>query len=88
MRTVEDIKVAAAALSSDEQQELFEWWIQTPTFRDGHLQSLKRLLDSGLDHLRGGQYEAYDDANIMRLAEEVGKTGRKRLEHARKKPKP
>jgi len=30
MKTVDEIKAAAAKLSSEEQHELFLWWTETP----------------------------------------------------------
>lgn len=79
MRTVEEIKAAAAALNADEQVELFQWWVQTETFKQRQLATLKRELATGIDDLEHGRYQTYTDSNAMQLAEEVGKSARERL---------
>jgi hypothetical protein len=84
--TLEEIKAAAAALSADEQVELFRWWTQSDTFRERQLAALKRDLAVGLEQLDHGRYRTYDDANVMQLAEEVSKAGRKRLKGGREQP--
>jgi hypothetical protein len=33
MRTVDEIKAAAAQLDPDEQVELFRWWVESDTFK-------------------------------------------------------
>jgi hypothetical protein len=47
MRTIEEIKAAAAELSPDEQVELFRWWIESDTFKQQQLAALKRDLAAG-----------------------------------------
>ena len=79
MSTLEEIKAAAAALNPDEQAEFFRWWTQSDTFRARQLAALKRDLAVAIEQLEHGRYRTYDNANVMRLAEEVSKAGRKRL---------
>jgi len=86
MSVVEEIKAAAAQLNPDEQVELFRWWVETDTFKQRQLAALKRDLAVGLEQLERGQYQTYGDADVMRLAEEVGRAGRERLRNAGKPP--
>jgi hypothetical protein len=86
MSTLEEINVAAAALSPDEQAEFFRWWTESDIFRARQLTALKRDLAIGIEQLEHGRYRTYDDANVMRLAEEVSKHGRKRLKIGRRQP--
>jgi hypothetical protein len=87
MSAVEKIKAAAAKLNPDEQVELFRWWVESDTFKQRHLTALKREVALGIDDLERGQYQTYDDANVMQLAEDVGRAGRERLKKTRKNPK-
>ena len=84
MTAVEKIKAAAAELDPDEQYELFRWWIESDAFRQRHLAALKRDIAVGTEQLNQGRYRTYEDANVMELAEEVGRSGRKRLAKSRK----
>ena len=86
MSTLEEIKTAAAALNPDEQAEFFRWWTQSDTFRARQLAALKRDLAVGIEQLERGHYRTYDDANVMQLAEEVSKSGRKRLRGGQGRP--
>ncbi len=79
MSAVEKIKLAAAELGPDEQYELFRWWTDSDAFRKRQLAALKNDIASGLDDLKAGRFQAYDDTNIMQLAEEIGRTGSDRL---------
>lgn len=85
MSAVEKIKAAAAGLDPDEQYELFRWWIESDTFRQRHLAALKRDLAIGIEQLDNGRYQTYSDANVMQLAEDIGRAGRERLKKHRKK---
>ena len=86
MSTLEEIKAATKRLKPDEQVELFNWWVQSETFKARQLAALKRELAVGIDQLEQGRYRAYDDTNVMQLAEEVGKLGREQLKRGRKNP--
>ena len=87
MSAVEKIKAAAAELNADEQAELFRWWVESGAFKQRHLTALKREIAIGVEDLERGQYQMYNDGNVMRLAESVGRSGRERLTKARKNPK-
>ena len=87
MNAVEKLKAAAAKLNPDEQVELFRWWVESDTFKQRHLAALKRDIARGIDDLDHGQYQTYSDANVMQLAEDVGRSGRERLKKTRKDPK-
>ena len=87
MSAVEKIKAAAAKLNPDEQVELFRWWVESDTFKQRQLAVLKREIALGVDDLERGQYQTYNDANVMQLAEDVGRAGRERLKKTRKDPK-
>jgi hypothetical protein len=87
MRTVDEIKAAAARLEPDEQVELFRWWVGTDTFKRRQLAALKRDLAVGIEQLEQGRYRAYDDTNIMQLAEEIGRSGREQLKSGKGKRK-
>jgi hypothetical protein len=52
--------------------------------------ALKRELAAGVDDLDHGRFQTYSDANLVQLADDVGRTGRIRLKvaakvHAKKK---
>jgi hypothetical protein len=79
MNAVQKIKAAAAKLNPDEQVELFRWWVESDVFKQRHLASLKREIVIGIEDLERGRYHIYNDASVMRLAEEVGRSGRERL---------
>ena len=79
MSAVEKIKMAAAELDLDEQYELFRWWVESDSFKQHQLSALKQDLAIGVDQLDKGRYQTYDDANMMQLAEDVGRAGRERL---------
>lgn len=87
MRTVDEIKAAAARLEPDEQAELFRWWVETDTFKQRQLAALKRDLAAGIEQLEHGHYRAYDDTNVMQLAEEIGRSGREQLKSGKGKRK-
>ena len=84
--TLEEINAATKRLKPDEQEELFKWWVQADSFKARQLAALKRELAVGIDQLDHGRYRAYDDSNVMQLAEEAGKSGRERLKGGRKNP--
>ena len=86
MSTLEEIKAATKWLKPDEQVELFNWWVQSNTFKARQLAALKRELAVGIDQLEQGRYQAFDDTSVMQLAEDVGKSGRERLKQSRKNP--
>jgi hypothetical protein len=86
MSTVDEIKAATAALNPDEQVELFQWWVQSETFKTRQLAALKRDLAVGLEQLDQGRHQTYDDTNVMQLAEDVGRSGRQRLKGGPKNP--
>ncbi|HEX4351151.1 MAG TPA: hypothetical protein VH251_12225 [Verrucomicrobiae bacterium] len=82
MSAVEKIKLAAAGLDPDEQYELFRWWTESVAFKERQLAALKRDIAAGVEDLENGRYQTYSDANVMQLAEEIGKSGRERLKKA------
>jgi hypothetical protein len=84
MSAVEKIKLAAAELDADEQYELFRWWTESDAFRQRQLTALKQDIAIGIDQLDNGRYETYSEANLMRLAEDIGKAGRNRLKKSGK----
>ena len=47
--------------------------------------ALKRELAAGVDDLDHGRFQSYSDANLMHLADDVGQTGRIRLNGLRLK---
>jgi hypothetical protein len=79
MSAVEKIKMAAAELDPDEQYELFRWWVESDSFKQHQLSALKQDLAIGIDQLDKRRYQTYEDANVMQLAEDVGRAGRARL---------
>ncbi len=79
MNAVQNIKAAAAKLGADEQIELFRWWVESDVFKQRHLASLRREIGIGLADLERGRYQTYNDANVMKLAEDVSRSGRERL---------
>ena len=87
MSAIEKIKLAAGELNPDEQVELFRWWVESDTFKQRHLAALTHEVAIGVEDLERGYYQTYTDANVMQLAEDVGRTGRERLAKARKNPK-
>ena len=86
MSAIEKIKAAAAELDPDEQYEFFRCWIESDSFKQRRLAALKRDIAVGIEQLNNGRYQTYDDSNVMQLAEEVGRSGRKRLAKTRKNP--
>jgi len=88
MSAVEQIKAAAAELNPDEQVELFRWWVESDTFKQRQLAALQRDIAMGIEQLDRGRYQTYNDANLMQLAEEVGRSGGERLKKAGKSPRP
>jgi hypothetical protein len=78
MSAVEKIKADTARINPDEQYELFRWWIESDGFRQRQLASLKQAVATGIDDLENGRYREYSEANLMRLAEDIGHAGRKR----------
>ncbi len=79
MSTLEEIKAAAARLDPDDQVELFKWWTTSATFKARQLAGLRKAIAAGIDQLDCGRFRTYHDSNLMKLAEEVGRAGRKRL---------
>jgi hypothetical protein len=77
MSAVEKIKAAAVELDPDEQFELFRWWTESDAFRQRQLAALKRDIAIGIEQLASGRYQTYSEANVMQLAEDVGRAGRK-----------
>jgi hypothetical protein len=87
MSVVEKIKAAAIELDPDEQYELFRWWVESDAFKQRQLAALKHDIAIGIDDLENGRYRTYTGANVMQLAEDVGRVGRERLRKTRKNPK-
>ena len=79
MSVLEKAKAATAKLDPDEQFEFFRWWVESDGFKARQLAALKRDIASGIDQLDTGRYQAFDDNNVMQLAEDVGRAGRERL---------
>jgi len=79
MSVLEKAKAAAAKLGPDEQYEFFRWWVESDAFKARQLAALKRDIATGIDQLDSGHYQTYTDANVMQLAEDVGRAGRERL---------
>lgn len=79
MSAVEKIKAAAAELGPDEQYELFRWWTESDAFRKRQLAALRSDVARGIADLEAGRCQAYDDIDVMQLAEDVGRVGRERL---------
>ena len=77
--TLEEIKAATQRLKPDDQVKLFNWWVQSDTFKTRQLAALKRELAVGIDQLAKGRYRSYDDTNVIQLAEQVSKLGRDEL---------
>ena len=77
--TLEEIKAATKRLKPDDQVKLFNWWVQSDTFKTRQLAALKRELAVGIDQLAKGRYRSYDDTNVIQLAEQVSKLGRDEL---------
>jgi hypothetical protein len=78
MNAVQKIKAAAAKLNPDEQVELFRWWVESYVFKQRHLALLKSNIAIGVEDLEHGRYQTCNDASVMRLAEDVGRSGRER----------
>lgn len=86
MSAVEKIKAAAAGLGPDEQYELFRWWIDSDSFKQRQLAALKQDIAVGIEDLEQGRYQTFSNANVMQLAEGIGRSGRERLGKARNEP--
>jgi hypothetical protein len=85
MSKVEEIKVAAAKLTLDEQFEFFKWWVETDQFKRRQLETLMRELTIGLNQLDQGKYRNYTEESVAKLAEEVSSAARQRL--VKRKPR-
>ena len=79
MSALEKIKAATAELDPDEQMELFRWWVASDVFKQRQLAALKRDLAIGIEQLETGRYQTYDEGTVLRLAEDVGRSGREHL---------
>ena len=86
MSAVEKIKAAATELNSDEQYELFRWWVESDSFKQHQLAALKRDIAAGIDDLENGRYRTCTDSNVMQLAEDIGRSGREWLAKNRNNP--
>ena len=82
MSAVEKIKLAAAELNPDEQFELFRWWTESGVFRQRQLAALHSDIAAGIADLENGRFQTYSEANVMQLAEDVGRSGRERLKQS------
>ena len=49
------------------------------------LAALKREVAVGIDDLNRGRFQTYNDSNLMKLADDVGRRGRNRLNGLRLK---
>jgi hypothetical protein len=88
VNAVEEIKAATSRLDPEEQYQLFRWWVESDTFQQRQLAALKQDIAIGLEELDHGGYRTYSDANVMQLAEDVGRAGRERLRKADHHPRP
>lgn len=61
--------------------------VESDVFKQRHLAALKREIAIGIEDLEHGRYQAYTDANVMQLAEDVGRAGRERMAKTLKTPK-
>ena len=52
------------------------------------LAALKREVAAGIDDLNHGRFQTYNDSNLMKLADDVGRRGRNRLNGIRLKVAP
>jgi hypothetical protein len=83
MSKVEELKLAAAKLTPEEQFELFKW-TETDQFKRRQLETLRRNLAAGITQLDQGKYRSYTEETVAKLAEEIGSAARKRM--AKRKP--
>ena len=86
MSKLEEIKAAAAKLKPAEQAEFFRWWVESEGFKRRQLAALKRDIAAGIEDLESGRYRVYQ-SSATRLAEEISRSGRKRLKQISEKPK-
>lgn len=85
---MEKIKAEASKLNSDEQYDLFRWWIESDGFKQKQLAALKRDIAGGIEDLENGRYEQVNsESDTMRLAEEIGRRGREHLAANRRSEK-
>jgi len=61
--------------------------VESPSFKERQLEALKRDIAIGVADLEAGRYQSYVGDDVMKLAEEVSRSGRARLEQERKTPK-
>ena len=71
--------VAAAGSARKRNTAALRCWRQ--------LAALKTDIAAGLEDLDQERYQTYTDANVMQLAEEIGRSGRERLKNSRKSAK-
>jgi hypothetical protein len=83
MSVLENVKAAAAKLGPDEQFEFFRWFVESDAFKARQLAALKRDIAEGIDQIDRGHYQEFTGANVMQLAEDVGRAGRARLKKHR-----
>lgn len=79
MTALEKVKNATSQLDLEDQLELFRWWSESDVFKRHQLAALKRDLAVGLEDLDSGRYQTYSEADVMHLAEDIGRAGRERL---------
>ncbi|MGA3180353.1 MAG: hypothetical protein ABSF38_08435 [Verrucomicrobiota bacterium] len=79
MNALQKVKAAAAKMNPNEQAELFRRCVESTGFKQRHWASLRREIAVGIEDLEHGRYQTYDKANVMVLAEDVGRSGRERL---------
>jgi hypothetical protein len=77
---LEEVKAATSRLDPDDQYALFKWWTGSEVFKNRQLASLKSDISEGIAQFEEGRYRTYDNESLLRLAEEIGQEGRKRLE--------
>ena len=85
MKTLEEIKAAAAELSPDEQFELFRWCTQSDAFKARQLEALKREVARGIHDLEEGKYTSYQSEELTVLKDEIARSGRERQERVSRK---
>jgi hypothetical protein len=86
VKTLEEIKAAAAELSPEDQFELFRWWTQSDAFKSRQLEALQRELALGIDDLENGRHTSYQAYELRELADEIGRAGRERQQKPSRKP--
>lgn len=79
MNTLEEIKCAVTKVPLRERRELQRWLTDINEGEPWTKESLKQVIEVGIDDLEQGRFKAYDESGLDKMFTGIKRRGAKRL---------